>query len=76
MRKTLLVVLLGMVLIACASAPPAPPTPVSPTLAPPTSAPVTVVQPLPISDEFTPTDPATVNLTSGWPHLVEFFAFW
>jgi hypothetical protein len=29
-----------------------------------------------IKTEFTPTDPATVNLAAGKPQLVEFFAFW
>jgi hypothetical protein len=41
-----------------------------PTLAPPTATAFV------ISDEFTPTDPATVNLAAGQPQLVEFFAFW
>jgi len=32
--------------------------------------------PAPVKDEFTPTDPASVNLAAGKPQLVEFFAFW
>ena len=32
--------------------------------------------PFVISDEFTPSDPAGVNLAAGQPQLVEFFAFW
>ena len=32
--------------------------------------------PFVISEDFVPTDPATVNLAAGKPQLVEFFAFW
>ena len=47
-----------------------PATQVEPTVPPPT------VTPFVISDEFTPSDPALVNLAAGQPQLVEFFAFW
>ncbi len=29
-----------------------------------------------ISEDFVPSDPATVSLAAGRPQLVEFFAFW
>jgi len=48
----------------------APATQAEPTVPPPT------VTPFVISDEFTPSDPALVNLAAGQPQLVEFFAFW
>jgi len=71
----LLTTLLSVILSACAAATPAPaaiapqgPAPTQPASAP-TTAPV-------IKTEFTPTDPATVNLAAGKPQFVEFFAFW
>lgn len=61
----------------------------APTEAEPTTAPAAVVaeatespteEPLPVAtsrgDSLIATDPATVNLASGEPQLVEFFAFW
>jgi hypothetical protein len=46
------------------------PTAVEPTIAPPTATAFV------ISEDFTPSDPASVNLAAGKPQLVEFFAFW
>ena len=75
MRRMLwLAALLSVILPACAAANPAPaaiaPQGSAPTQpAAPTTAPV-------IKTEFTPTDPATVNLAAGKPQFVEFFAFW
>lgn len=37
---------------------------------------VVVVQPTSRGNELEATDPATVNLVSGQPQLIEFFAFW
>jgi hypothetical protein len=45
-------------------------------VAPPTATVGPTVTPFVISDEFTPSDPALVNLAAGQPQLVEFFAFW
>lgn len=85
MRKQMLgVLVITGWLIACASVPTAPnvngPTAVAPTVVGPTSAisvnmtPTTV--PKLIKDDFTPTDPKTVNLKAGKPQLVEFYAVW
>jgi hypothetical protein len=61
---------------AATQAEPVPPTEAAPaTQAEPTVPPPTVT-PFVISDEFTPSDPALVNLAAGQPQLVEFFAFW
>ena len=74
-RMLLLMTLLSVILPACAAANPAPaaiapqgPAPTQPAVVP-TASPV-------IKTEFTPTDPATVNLAAGKPQFVEFFAFW
>ncbi len=53
--------------------------------APPTEAPAATdvqpsaeaeAQPPPVKTGFVPTDPQTVQLASGGPQLIEFFAFW
>jgi hypothetical protein len=47
----------------------------SPTSTPsstPTSIPVSNI----VDEDFHPTDPASVNLLSGQPQLIEFFAYW
>jgi hypothetical protein len=46
------------------------------TIPPEPTIPAPTFTPFVISDEFTPSDPATVNLAAGQPQLVEFFAFW
>jgi hypothetical protein len=78
--------LLSLLLSACASAAPAPteaPAVTQPPAAAPTSSEARAVPtdaPAPtapvVKTDFTPTDPATVNLAAGRPQFVEFFAFW
>jgi hypothetical protein len=51
------------------------PTDVPAPTAEPTAAPPTATA-FVISEDFTPSDPATVNLAAGKLQLVEFFAFW
>ena len=50
----------------------------APTAAPETEPTAEVVLALPTSrgSELEATDPATVNIASGEPQLIEFFAFW
>ncbi|MGD8633869.1 MAG: hypothetical protein PVF85_09890 [Anaerolineales bacterium] len=88
-RLPILTLILGLLVFvgACSSAPEAAPTPTAepvPTQAQATQTPV----PTPSEEEVltdakpTPkqglvaTDPTTVDLASGGPKLVEFFAFW
>ena len=61
-----------------ATQPPSIPTagaqpPNNPTTQPPTAPPE---EPPPVKQGLEATDPQTVNLSDGTPHLVEFFAFW
>ena len=44
----------------------------APTEAPPAQEP----PPVPVKTGFVPTNPETVQLASGHPQLIEFFAFW
>ncbi len=74
-RMLLLMTLLSVILPACAAASPAPAAIVPQGPAPTQPAVVPTVLPV-IKTEFTPTDPATVNLAAGKPQFVEFFAFW
>jgi hypothetical protein len=69
-------VILAVALSACASpaGPSASPTGLSP--AKDNLATATAIVAPDIHADFTPTDPATVNLAAGKPQLVEFFAFW
>lgn len=55
-----------------------PTTPPAETLAEITPTPAAEPLPMPTSrgDSLVATDPKTVNLVSGGPQLVEFFAFW
>ena len=51
----------------------------SPTVAPIETVPPTeevIVQPTSRGNELEATDPTTVNIASGEPQLIEFFAFW
>jgi len=79
-RMLLLTALLSVILPACAAASPAPAAiaPQGPAPTQPASAPTEAVSATApaIKTEFTPTDPATVNLAAGKPQFVEFFAFW
>lgn len=76
-RMRLLTTLLSVILSACAAASPAPAA-IAPQGPQPASAPTEAVSATApaIKTEFTPTDPATVNLAAGKPQFVEFFAFW
>jgi len=72
--------LLGVFLLsACAPTTPAP-SEVSDEapVAIPTNAEETTIITIPTSrgDQLQATDPATVNIASGEPQLIEFFAFW
>jgi hypothetical protein len=42
----------------------------------PAAAPTVAPTPKPVKAELEATDPTTVQLAAGKPHLVEFFAFW
>jgi len=50
------------------------PTEIPPTDIPPTETPVIV--PTSLGNQLVATDPGTVNISSGQPQLIEFFAFW
>jgi ABC-type glycerol-3-phosphate transport system substrate-binding protein len=87
-----LMLLVGLLATGCSSqsaTQPASPTAVSPTILPaqaetqPTATTMQLVEePTPtveiavVDDKFRATDPTTVNLVSGKPKLVEFFAVW
>jgi hypothetical protein len=92
MMKNLSVIPIAWILLAACQSSPIPAEGPAPTVAaiaegaaPETQAPVAEVQhtqtaesagPTTVRTELAATDPATVDLASGKPKLVEFFAFW
>jgi len=71
-KATAWLLMLGLWATACQAAPS-----VAPAALPPTAQVVPAQPAAPtIRTELAATDPTTVNLASGKPTLVEFFAFW